>query len=274
MALTWLGSALVLLVVLELGAHWLAGAAPVTESGTPLAGAHQPPSSFWRRAVARSHQALADIKTQTLHDMAKGVSTAKFTRGDRAKRVVALTFDDGPHPGKTEPLLKILADHNLKATFFVVGMMAEKYPWLVKAEADAGHEIGNHTYNHINLAKCPPGRARVEILACDEVVRGITGRPALLLRPPGGQFNATTVQLCQDLGDTMVLWTDDPGDYDSPGEEIILQRTVRDISNGGVILLHDGIDQTLAILPRLIRYLQARGYTLVTAGELIARTQS
>jgi peptidoglycan/xylan/chitin deacetylase (PgdA/CDA1 family) len=279
-AAKWLGSAAGLVLVVGV-LLWVVFGADVARSSTPVPSGEQAlrdarklPGGFWQSAVEQAHDALNAVRAQTKAEMAHGVSTAKFQRGDHTKRLVAFTFDDGPHPGKTEPLLAVLRQNNVKATFFVVGMMAEKYPYLLRQEEAEGHEVGNHTYHHVNLTKIQPNLVQTEIRACDEVIRGVLGHGAMLLRPPGGNYNAKTVELTREVGYTTVLWTDDPGDYDSPGAEIILQRTLRDVSNGGIILLHDGIDQTIAILPRLIRWLRAKGYEIVTAGELIRRTQA
>jgi len=229
-----------------------------------------PPASVWRKAVARAGHAVHGLREQTRAELGKGVSDAKFVRGDRTRREVALTFDDGPHPGKTEPLLAILKEHGVPATFFVVGKMAERYAHLVRAELADGHEVGNHTYHHVNLTRVKPHTVAEEIAACDEVLKGISGQSAHLFRPPGGQYSNSVAEIARRVGYTTILWTADPGDYASPGGDVILHRTLHDVANGGIILLHDGIDETLAILPRLIRYLHAQGYRFVTTSELMA----
>jgi len=229
--------------------------------------------SLWQQVA----EPVAHLRAQTKAEMARGVDLAKFVRGDRRKRQICLTIDDGPHPGKTERLLALLRAENVKATFFVVGQMARKYPHLVRAEAAEGHEIGNHTFRHVNMTKVTPEVLKRELIETDGVLKAILGHGANLLRPPGGQYNAQTVEVARSVGYTTVLWTDDPGDYDKKiSAELILRRTIRDASPGGIILLHDGPESTMAILPRLIRYLRAQGYTFVTCGQLMrdARPQT
>jgi peptidoglycan/xylan/chitin deacetylase (PgdA/CDA1 family) len=142
----------------------------------------------------------------------------------------------------------------------------------------AGHRLANHTYHHVSLPKIPEAYVDDEIRACGNVLQSITGKPCHLFRPPGGEYNRAIAQIAQNLGYTVVLWTNDPGDYASPGEDVILQRTLKKATPGGIILLHDGVEQTIKILPRLIATLRKQGYTFVTIDAIIAerdiRTQA
>ncbi len=222
--------------------------------------------SFWQQVT----QPVEKIRAETKVEMARGVDMAKFVRGARGKREICLTFDDGPHPGKTEQLLRVLRECDVKATFFVVGEMARKYPHLVRAEALDGHEIGSHTYHHVNMTKVTPEKLRTELTDTDKVIQDILGHGGNLLRPPGGQYDSRTIEVAREVGYTTVLWTDDPGDYDAKiPADLILARLIRDASPGGIVLLHDGPDTTMAILPRFVRYMRAQGYSFVTCGQLM-----
>jgi peptidoglycan/xylan/chitin deacetylase (PgdA/CDA1 family) len=190
-------------------------------------------------------------------------------RGDKAKKRIAITFDDGPHPQFTPKILAVLKQHDTRATFFLVGEMAEKYPGLVRAEIAAGHNVGNHTYHHVNLTQIPEEFVATEIKACGLVLDNITGKAPHLFRPPGGDYNRLVAETAEAEGYVMVLWTDDPGDYASPGEKVIETRTLDSISNGGIILIHDGVQETVDVLPRIIEYLKAKGFQLVTIDELM-----
>lgn len=192
---------------------------------------------------------------------------AQLARGPVTGRQIALTFDDGPHPAYTPQILRILRQNHVRATFFVVGMMAEQYPKLIKAELGGGHAVGNHTYHHVNLTRIPPKYVATEIDACGDVLEAISGARPHLFRPPGGDYNGQVAHISHKLGYTMVLWTDDPGDYASPGTGTIDRRTLDKISDGGIILIHDGVQETVNLLPRLIQELKARGFVFVTIDE-------
>lgn len=226
---------------------------------------------FFLTASREIYRQRADLVTQHQGELGRGVRYAKLIQGDPLKKQIAITFDDGPHPGYTAQILQILRRYNAKATFFVVGAQAEKYPDLVRAEVAGGHEVGNHTFDHFSLTKIPPSYVPIEIKACGEVLKKITGCAPHLFRPPGGEYNRAVAQAAEELGYTMVLWTGDPGDYASPGANVILRRTLHEIGPGGILLLHDGIAQTLQVLPQMLEYLRDNGYETVTIDEMLAQ---
>jgi peptidoglycan/xylan/chitin deacetylase (PgdA/CDA1 family) len=155
-----------------------------------------------------------------------------------------------------------------------VGVAAEKNPQLVRAEVAAGNAIGNHTYHHIQPFKSiPEWEVATEIKANGEVIKSITGTAPHLFRPPGGGFNDSISTVSTALGYTTVMWTDDPGDFDPTiSAQKLLDRLLKRVDNGAVILLHDGGKHTLEILPPLISTLQQRGYQFVTVDELIRQS--
>jgi peptidoglycan/xylan/chitin deacetylase (PgdA/CDA1 family) len=202
-----------------------------------------------------------------------GSSFHKIYRGDATKRQVALTFDDGPHPDSTPALLAMLKQYHVKATFFVVGMRAEQYPELIKAEAADGHCIANHTYHHDKLTDLGPVNLAMEIRACSDVIKKITGKAPVFFRPPGGSFDAQVTDAAQRQGLTTVLWTVNPGDFHRPGIATVEARALHDIGNGTIILFHDGVADTVAALPSIITKLRAQGYEFVTIEEMVGHTQ-
>jgi peptidoglycan/xylan/chitin deacetylase (PgdA/CDA1 family) len=224
---------------------------------------------YWDNARKEVYRNVIVLRAQDEVEKRRGGIRHKIIHGDTRTRTLALTFDDGPHPDYTPKLLAILKEHGVPGTFFLVGHMAQKYPDLVKMEFEAGHNIANHTYHHVNLTKIPIEDVAVEIKACGEVLRTITGRSPHLFRPPGGDYNPDVARIVEALGYTLVLWTDDPGDYASPGEDIIESRLLRDISNGGILLLHDGIQETLDLLPGIITEMKKSGYRFVTIDKMI-----
>ena len=224
---------------------------------------------YWLNAKHEVYKSTLELVAQHQTMLARGLRANDILRGDPGRREIALTIDDGPHPVYTPRLLQILKQNGIHATFFVVGEQAERYPDLIRAEVTGGHSIGNHTYDHVSLVKIPLEYVDTEIKACGDVLRHITGRAPHLFRPPGGEYNRGVAESVKALGYKMVLYSDDPGDYADPGTGVIETRTLDTISNGGIILLHDGSAQTLVILPQIIQRLKARGFQFVTVDQLL-----
>ncbi|BDI29660.1 hypothetical protein CCAX7_17110 [Capsulimonas corticalis] len=224
---------------------------------------------YWLNAKTEIYKSTLELTAQRETELNRGLSFSILTRGNPTRKQIALTFDDGPHPAYTPQLLKILKDNGVKATFFVVGEQAEKYPDLIKAEVAGGHAVGNHTYDHVSLIKIPQEYVATEIKACGEVLERILGKPVNLFRPPGGVYDRSVAETSEALGYKMILWTDDPGDYASPGSNLIETRTLDHVTNGGIILLHDGIQQTIDVLPQMLKYLKSKGYEFVTVEQMV-----
>jgi peptidoglycan/xylan/chitin deacetylase (PgdA/CDA1 family) len=146
--------------------------------------------------------------------------------------------------------------------------MVDAHPDLVQREAAEGHEVANHTYHHLRLPTLPPDRIEPELRSGARAIERAIGSPTRLYRPPGGEYDDDVVQVTRRLGYTMVLWTDDPGDYANPGDTRLTGRLMRHVSNGAIILLHDGVQETLDVLPALLRRLKAEGYRFVTCSEM------
>jgi peptidoglycan-N-acetylglucosamine deacetylase len=224
---------------------------------------------------------------------ADGYLTAKYVKfaqfptlyhqGAGGEHQVAITFDDGPDPRWTPKILDILKAANVKAAFFLVGVNAERYPALVRRIVNEGHEIGNHTYYHPNLALCWPEHIRLELNATQLLLETITGRATTLFRPPYGADTSPTqlgeltpLKIAEDLNYLVVLENIDPQDWAKPGADIILRRIKQQRHDGSVILLHDaGGDrsQTVDALPRILDWLHTRGDTVVPLSTLLGTTR-
>ena len=188
------------------------------------------------------------------------------------RRDVALTFDDGPSP-YTPQVLKVLSSMHAPATFFVIGRSASAYPRLVAAEVTAGEQVGDHTETHPSLSHPSAGGQASEISqAAQAIERG--GAPApVLMRPPYGSFNSTTLGVLRDQRLLMVLWSVDTSDYARPGVSRIAYTAISGARPGAIVLMHDGggdRSQTVAALPRIITRLRQRGFHLVTISKLLA----
>jgi len=215
-------------------------------------------------------QTLAELYRETgLHPIS---ATGQVTRGPAGKHRVALTFDDGPNPLYTETIMEALKQYDGRATFFLVGMMAQQYPDLVLNLLAAGHELGNHTYTHPNITKLTQNELIAEILRTRVLIKDISGRQTYLFRPPGGNIDDATTKQLRALDYNIIYWDINAGEYRktaSPEEQV--RRMLANIKDGSIVLLHNGpVDGTMSILPGLLAGLRAKGFSFVTVSELVA----
>ena len=200
--------------------------------------------------------------------------------GDDRKRI-ALTFDDGPDPEFTPQILRILAERDVKATFFVIGLNADLNSGLLRQIADAGHEIGNHTFTHPNIAAISHEQLALELNATERLFESELGRRSVLFRPPYAEDvepetpdQVAPLLLISERGYYTIGMQIDPLDWSRPGTDAIVQAVIAGATAGAgnVVLLHDGggdRSQTVAALPRIIDGLRAQGFALVTTSELL-----
>lgn len=200
----------------------------------------------------------------TLADNARVIKQVPTNR-----KIVALTFDDGPSR-KTPDILSTLQAKNVRATFFVVGEMVQRFPQLVREEVAAGHEIGNHSFTHVKLQRLSKNKMANEIDRTDILLRKNMGIKCELFRPPGGTYNHSVLEEAARRNYTVVLWSVDPQDWRSSGERIV-RDVLKNAKPGSIILLHDGLEPlpTGKILPLLIDGLREQGYEFVTVSELL-----
>jgi peptidoglycan-N-acetylglucosamine deacetylase len=187
-----------------------------------------------------------------------------FTHGPRRRKLVALTFDDGPGQ-YTLPIMRTLDRHRAKATFFQLGQEIRGRESILRKLLAGGHELGNHSLHHESY----PDSATMR--ATSELIERATGFWPCTFRPPGGAYNAGTIAAARRLGMSVALWDRDTNDWRLPGSGSI-ERTAISASSGSVVLMHDGggpRGQTLAALPRIIKTLRGRGYRLVTLTRLL-----
>lgn len=220
------------------------------------------------KAREQSYLSALEILAKREFEREHNIHFPRLTRGNPKRKELALTFDDGPHPIYTQKLLAILKQFNVKATFFVVGMMVDKYPDLVGQEVAEGHEVANHTYHHLRLPLLPDVNIEEELSNGANAIERAVGSSTRLFRPPGGEYDNDVIAITKRLGYVMVLWTDDPADFANPGSAVIEKRTLQNITNGGILLLHDGVHQTLDILPDLLMRLKKQGYKFVTCSQM------
>ncbi len=187
------------------------------------------------------------------------------------KREVALTFDDGPGP-YTPDVVRVLAETHAAATFFQVGRMIPVFHAAGRLEAAHHFVIGDHTQNHPPLAELGAGLQTNEIEQQMASMRADGEPRPRLFRPPYRSFNHTTIAIMRRLSMLMVLWSVDSEDYRLPGVPAIVDRVLREVRPGGIVLLHDAGGprlETVEALPLIIRALRARHYELVTVPQLL-----
>ena len=169
-------------------------------------------------------------------------------RGNPSRSNAALTFDDAPHPMYMPLVLDSLRRGGAKATFFVIGRNAFSYPYFIRDMVADGHEVANHTYNHVRLVGLTPAQMKSELVQTDALIKQLTGETVRYFRPPGGRYSSTVLNIAKSIGLTTAFWTNDPADFNNPGAAVLEARFLKFLQPGGIILLHDNATQTAGLL--------------------------
>ena len=196
-------------------------------------------------------------------------------KGYTRRKVVALTFDDGPGEA-TRPILAALKAGDAKGTFFVIGRNAQPDPAVLQQMVLEGHEVGNHSWSHPDLSK--GGRLASQQLAdTSAVIEQAIGEAPCVARPPYGQTGPPLETVAKAQGMLLINWDIDPKDWTGPGHAAIAERVLDGVKRGSIVVMHDGGaygDQTLAALPRILSKLRKRGFEFVTVHELLRLRQA
>ncbi len=203
-------------------------------------------------------------------EASSGAASVITYHGNVMKKEIALTFDAGSDiAGIT--ILDVLKKHNVKATFFLTGKWAEKFPAYAKRIADEGHEIGNHSYSHPDPVKISTESLKVEISKAEQAIRTAAGKtPRPYFRFPYGSYNAAALKAAGEAGYPLsIQWSLDTIDWQQPTADTIVSRIEAGASNGDIILMHIGGINTPQAVDRVIPELQSQGYKLVTLSELL-----
>src|SRR5438309_1779459 len=183
---------------------------------------------------------------------------------------IAMTFDDGPNATLTPKLLDILAAHQIKATFFVIGENVAEHPEIVARAAREGHEIGNHSWSHPNFGKMSDDGVRSQLQRTDDAIKSATGARPTLLRPPYGSITAREKRWIHDqFGYQIILWDVDPYDWKRPGPSVVRNRILKETRPGSIVLSHDIHPGTIEAMPSTFDALEAKGFKFLTVSELI-----
>ena len=190
------------------------------------------------------------------------------------KKVIALTFDDGPSPTFTPEILALLKEYEAKATFFIIGKQAEKFPEIVQQVAIAGHSIGNHMYVHQIIGKLPFEELRNDLWQAHQLLFQLSGTVPRFFRPPDGYYDEIIVEAAEVFDYKVVIWTwgQDSRDWSNISGKSIAQKIIKNVKPGDIILFHDqGGDRsnTIQALEIILPTLTKKGYEFVTLDEML-----
>ena len=211
--------------------------------------------------TATSEEGASDTET------ASAKTTESKNPPQSGDKMVAFTFDDGPHKTNTDKILDILKKYGVHATFFMQGVNASYYPDVVKRIYEEGNELGNHTWDHKNLKNLSEAEIRAEIDDAADVIEEAAGARPMVVRPPYGGYNDTVKAVVQE---PLIRWSVDSEDWDSRDPDVIVPHVLEDVEDGDIILFHDVHETTTPAIERLVPELQKQGYQIVTVSELIA----
>lgn len=187
----------------------------------------------------------------------------------RDQKVVSLSFDAAWGNEDTQQLIDILGKYNVKVTFFVVGEWVDKYPESVKALADAGHEIMNHSNNHAHFNSLSAEEIVADINACNDKIDAITGVRPTLFRPPYGEYDDHVISAVRGMGMEPIQWDVDSLDWKELPADEITQRVTSKVQPGSIVLFHNAALHTPEALPSIIETLLQEGYSFVPISQII-----
>lgn len=210
---------------------------------------------------------FADVERTVFAKSSKKLPVYSVDTGEQKK--IAISFDAAWGADKTERIVDLLVERNLKATFFLVGFWVDAYKEQVAYIADKGMEIGNHSKNHLHMNSLDGAKIKEEIEYVNFAVRNLTGITPKVFRAPFGEYDDKLISCVEQSGMTPVQWDVDSLDWKGISGEEIIKRVVGKVKNGSIILCHNNSDHILDALPTILDELTAKGYQFVTVGELI-----
>lgn len=188
---------------------------------------------------------------------------------DAGQKLCSLTFDAAWGNEDTGQLIQILGEHNIQATFFVVGEWVDKYPESVKQLADAGHEVMNHSSTHPHMPQLSSEQMISEVKQCNEKIKAVTGCEPTLFRCPFGDYDDAVVGTLRSIGMYTIQWDVDSLDWKDPPAADIVRRVVEKAQPGSIILFHNAAKNTPEALPAVIDGLIEKGFSFVPVSKLI-----
>lgn len=188
---------------------------------------------------------------------------------DTDRKQVAISFDAAWGDEFTAGILDILDTYDVKATFFLVDFWSQKYPDDVKMIAERGHDIGNHSTTHPDMANLSAEQIAQELNTSADTIESLTGKRPVLFRPPYGSYSDTLIETAESLGYQTIQWSVDSLDWKDISTEQIVERINRNVQNGSIILFHNNAQHVLEYLPQILENLKNSGYEVVKINDLI-----
>ncbi|OEG00449.1 hypothetical protein BHF71_00645 [Vulcanibacillus modesticaldus] len=190
-------------------------------------------------------------------------------RGNPAKPMVSFMINVAWGTEYLDQILEILKNENVKATFFVDGSWLKKNSDLAQRIVVEGHEIGNHAYSHPRLSRLTRDRIRQEIVRTEELIRSITNQSSAFFAPPAGDYDQRVVEIANNMNLKTVLWTVDTIDWQKPSPQTIINRIIKKVDNGNLILMHP-TKPTVDALPTLIKEIKKKGLKIGTVKKTLS----
>lgn len=183
--------------------------------------------------------------------------------------VVALTFDAAWGNEDTDVLIDLLNQYEAKATFFVTGDWADRFPEDVKKFSSQGHDIANHSDSHPHIDNLSFDELKADTDRCNEKIKNLTGESPLLYRGPYGEYNNTIIEILETQGQYCIQWDVDSLDWKDPDPQQLANNVLKKVKNGSIILLHNGAKNTPEALPNILSGLKEKGFGFVLVKDLI-----
>ena len=187
----------------------------------------------------------------------------------RDQKMLSISFDAAWGNEDTQQLIDILGRYDVKATFFVVGEWVDKYPESVKALADAGHEVMNHSNTHAHFSQLSTDEIIADVTACNDKIEAVTGVRPTLIRPPYGEYDDHVITAIRSMGMEPIQWDVDSLDWKELSAAEITERVTTKVQPGSIVLFHNAALHTPEALPGILEALLQEGYTFVPISELI-----
>ncbi len=218
--------------------------------------------------------AAAILAAVEIPDMMTASSTVRelpIYSVERDQKMIALSFDAAWGNEDTGELIRILGKYNVRATFFVIGQWAEKFPESVKELADAGHEVMNHSDDHAHFNALGPEAIVKNINAASDRIEAITGVRPTLFRPPYGEYDDHVIRAVRGMGMEPIQWDVDSLDWKDLSAAEIYKRVTERAAPGSIVLFHNAAKHTPEALADILEYLLSEGYEIVPVSELILK---